>query len=167
MCANRFLVQTGIYDQFVSRLAETMDKELKIGNGLEQGTTQGPLINKRAAEKVSIFYLKKKQRKNITSCVSLNKSSLNWFLKKNIFFLQYQIFFSSPEHEVLMVSYCGQWLSVIRRRVSCVVRRPSSVNIWCLHSIDHICDPILTKLCQNVCFDKQAKFEYGLCRVKN
>ena len=63
MCANRFLVQTGIYDQFVSRLAETMDKELKIGNGLEQGTTQGPLINKRAAEKVSIFYYKKTKKK--------------------------------------------------------------------------------------------------------
>ena len=38
------------------------------------------------------------------------------------------LFFSSPEHEVLMVSYCGQWLSVVRR-VSCVVRRPSCVNI--------------------------------------
>ena len=36
-------------------------------------------------------------------------------------------FFSSPEHEVLMVSYCGQWLSVVRRRASCVVRRASSV----------------------------------------
>ena len=35
--------------------------------------------------------------------------------------------FSSPEHEVLMVSYCGQWLSVVRRRVSCVVCRVSSV----------------------------------------
>jgi len=32
------------------------------------------------------------------------------------------LFISSPEHEVLMVSYCGQWLSV-------VVRRPSCVNI--------------------------------------
>ena len=30
---------------------------------------------------------------------------------------------SSPEHEVLMVSYCGQWLSVVRRRVSSVVRQ--------------------------------------------
>ena len=39
------------------------------------------------------------------------------------------IFISSPEHEVLMVSYCGQWLSVVRRRPSCVVRRPSCVNI--------------------------------------
>jgi len=35
--------------------------------------------------------------------------------------------FSSPEHEVLMVSYCGQWLSVVRRRASSVVRRPSCV----------------------------------------
>ena len=33
---------------------------------------------------------------------------------------------SSPEHEVLMVSYCGQSMSVVRR-ASCVVRRPSSV----------------------------------------
>ena len=32
-------------------------------------------------------------------------------------------FFSSPEHEVLMVSYCGQWLSVVRRRPSSVVRQ--------------------------------------------
>ena len=38
-----------------------------------------------------------------------------------------KLFFSSPEHEVLMVSYCGQWLSVVRRRASCVVRRASSV----------------------------------------
>ena len=30
---------------------------------------------------------------------------------------------SSPEHEVLMVSYCGQWLSVVRRRPSSVVRQ--------------------------------------------
>ena len=33
---------------------------------------------------------------------------------------------SSPEHEVLMVSYCGQSMSVFRRS-SCVVRRSSSV----------------------------------------
>jgi len=115
-------------------------------------------------------------------------------------------FISSPEHEVLMVSYCGQWLSVVRRRPSSVVRRASSVVrrastfdvytlettfvtwVWwnlirmfvltiarlssnmghvgsktrspgqilensCLHPRGHICDPILIKLCQNVCFD--------------
>ena len=38
----------------------------------------------------------------------------------------------------------------------------------CLHSRGQICNPILMKLCQNVCFDNiQAKFEYGSCRVKN
>jgi len=123
-------------------------------------------------------------------------------------------FVSSPEHEVLMVSYCGQWLSVVRRRPSCVVRRASTIDVYtlettfvtwfwwnlirmfvltisrlssnmghvgsksrspgqisgnsCLHPRGHICDPILMKLCQNVCFDNiWAKFEYGLCRVKN
>ena len=35
------------------------------------------------------------------------------------------VFVSSPEHEVLMVSYCDQSLSVVRR-TSCVVRRSSS-----------------------------------------
>jgi len=46
----------------------------------------------------------------------------------------------------IVVSYCGQWLSVVRRR-------PSSVNIWCLDSRDQICDTIFMKLDQNVCFD--------------
>jgi len=54
--------------------------------------------------------------------------------------------FSSPGHEVLMVSYCGQWLSVVGRRAS-------SVKIWFLHSRDHIRDMIFMKLSQNVCFD--------------
>jgi len=45
------------------------------------------------------------------------------------------------------------WSVVVRRPSSCVVRRPSSVNIWCLHSRDHICDQILMKLDQNVCFN--------------
>ena len=51
----------------------------------------------------------------------------------------------------IVVSGCPS--SVVMCRASCVVRRASSVNIWCLHSRDHICDPILMKLCQNVCFD--------------
>ena len=46
------------------------------------------------------------------------------FVYLNVYYL-----FSSPEHEVLMVRYCGQWLSVVRRRASSVVRRASSVNI--------------------------------------
>jgi len=42
--------------------------------------------------------------------------------------------FSSPEHEMLMVSYCGQWLSVVRRRASSVVRRASTFDVYTLET---------------------------------
>ena len=77
------------------------------------------------------------------SCSSIC-DCLNW----TIYFI---CFISSPEHEVLMVSYCGQW--VVRRPSSSVVRRASCVNIWCLHSRDLICNLNLMKLDQNVCLN--------------
>ncbi|XP_070252082.1 succinate-semialdehyde dehydrogenase, mitochondrial [Myotis yumanensis] len=52
VCSNRFLVQSGIHDAFVSKLAEAMRASLRVGNGFEEGTTQGPLINEKAVEKV-------------------------------------------------------------------------------------------------------------------
>lgn len=52
VCSNRFLVQSSIYDRFVEKLCETMEVELRMGHGSEPDTTQGPLINSRAAEKV-------------------------------------------------------------------------------------------------------------------
>ncbi|MFQ5760264.1 MAG: NAD-dependent succinate-semialdehyde dehydrogenase [Acidiferrobacterales bacterium] len=51
VCANRFLVQDGIYDDFVDRIAKAAG-ELKVGNGFEGGVQQGPLIDMRAVEKV-------------------------------------------------------------------------------------------------------------------
>ena len=51
VCANRFLVQDKIYDDFVDRMAKAAG-ELKVGNGLEGGVQQGPLIDMRAVEKV-------------------------------------------------------------------------------------------------------------------
>ena len=51
VCTNRFFVQDGIYDAFVEKLARASDG-LKIGNGLEAGTQQGPLIDDKAVEKV-------------------------------------------------------------------------------------------------------------------
>ena len=51
VCANRILVQTGIHDEFATRLAQAA-KDLKVGNGLEEGVQQGPLIDIRAVEKV-------------------------------------------------------------------------------------------------------------------
>jgi succinate-semialdehyde dehydrogenase / glutarate-semialdehyde dehydrogenase len=51
VCANRLLVQDGVYDAFTAKLAEAVSK-LKVGNGLEEGVTQGPLIEMAAVEKV-------------------------------------------------------------------------------------------------------------------
>ncbi|XP_033978455.1 succinate-semialdehyde dehydrogenase, mitochondrial [Trematomus bernacchii] len=52
VCSNRFLVQSKIHDVFVEKLGRAMDAELVLGHGSEPSTTQGPLINNRAAEKV-------------------------------------------------------------------------------------------------------------------
>ena len=49
-----FLVQAGIYDTFVEKFAAATQK-LKIGNGLEAGTQQGPLIDEKAVAKVEEF----------------------------------------------------------------------------------------------------------------
>ncbi|WP_434986111.1 NAD-dependent succinate-semialdehyde dehydrogenase [Vreelandella zhaodongensis] len=51
VCTNRFLVQSGIYDAFVEKLAKRVS-QLNVGNGLEEGVMQGPLINQAAVEKV-------------------------------------------------------------------------------------------------------------------
>ena len=51
VCANRFLVQEGIYEAFADKLAEKV-KALKVGNGMEPGVYQGPLIEPAAVAKV-------------------------------------------------------------------------------------------------------------------
>ncbi len=51
VCANRFLVQAGVYDAFTEKLAEAV-KALKIGNGVDDGVNIGPLISKAGIEKV-------------------------------------------------------------------------------------------------------------------
>jgi succinate-semialdehyde dehydrogenase/glutarate-semialdehyde dehydrogenase len=51
VCANRFLVQEKAYDDFASRFAQAVGS-LKLGNGLEPGVTQGPLIDAKAVAKV-------------------------------------------------------------------------------------------------------------------
>ena len=47
VCANRIYVQSGIYDSFVSRLAEKVTK-LVVGHGTSEGVTIGPMIDERA-----------------------------------------------------------------------------------------------------------------------
>ena len=51
VCANRILVQAGVYDEFAARLADEAAK-IKVGNGMEDGTQQGPLIDAKAIDKV-------------------------------------------------------------------------------------------------------------------
>ena len=51
VCANRFLVQDGVYDSFSAKLVAAVE-QLKVGNGMETGVTQGPLINAAAVAKV-------------------------------------------------------------------------------------------------------------------
>ena len=51
VCTNRFLVQDGIYDDFVAALAERV-AALPVGDGREPGTVIGPLINQAAVDKV-------------------------------------------------------------------------------------------------------------------
>ncbi len=52
VCANRFLVQDSVYEEFCARLVAASSK-LVLGNGADKGVTQGPLINNDAVEKVS------------------------------------------------------------------------------------------------------------------
>ncbi len=51
VCANRILVQDGVYDAFAEKLKAAVEK-LKVGNGMGEGVTQGPLINAEAVRKV-------------------------------------------------------------------------------------------------------------------
>jgi succinate-semialdehyde dehydrogenase/glutarate-semialdehyde dehydrogenase len=51
VCANRLLVQDGVYDAFAQKLKAAVEG-LKVGNGMEPGVTQGPLINAEAVAKV-------------------------------------------------------------------------------------------------------------------
>jgi len=51
VCANRLLVQDGVYDAFAAKLADRANA-LRVGDGLEGPTDQGPLIDEKAVRKV-------------------------------------------------------------------------------------------------------------------
>ncbi|MBF0279659.1 MAG: NAD-dependent succinate-semialdehyde dehydrogenase, partial [SAR324 cluster bacterium] len=51
IAANRFYVQSGIYDEFVNKFSQKI-REIKVGNGFDKGVTQGPLIDMAGVEKV-------------------------------------------------------------------------------------------------------------------
>ena len=51
VCANRFLIQDGVYDEFAEKFAAAAGN-LKVGNGADDGVQQGPLIDMAAVDKV-------------------------------------------------------------------------------------------------------------------
>src|SRR3984957_20673346 len=51
VCANRLLVQDGVYEAFAGKLAKAVS-QLKVGNGADAGVEQGPLIDEAALAKV-------------------------------------------------------------------------------------------------------------------
>lgn len=51
VCANRIYVQDGIYNTLSEKLVEAV-KKLKVGDGRDEGVTQGPLIEQAAVDKV-------------------------------------------------------------------------------------------------------------------
>jgi len=51
VCANRLIIQSGVYDAFAEKLVAAV-KQLKVGNGLEPDVLQGPLIDESAVEKI-------------------------------------------------------------------------------------------------------------------
>ncbi|HEX3171077.1 MAG TPA: NADP-dependent succinate-semialdehyde dehydrogenase [Burkholderiales bacterium] len=51
VCANRLFVQDGVYEKFAKKLGEKV-AAMKVGNGMEEGVMQGPLIDMKAVEKV-------------------------------------------------------------------------------------------------------------------
>ena len=52
VCANRFYVQAGVYEQFVAQFTAKV-KLMKVGNGFDEGVAQGPLIEDAAVAKVT------------------------------------------------------------------------------------------------------------------
>lgn len=51
VCANRIYIQSGVYDKITERLKKEVEN-LKVGNGMDTGITQGPLIDSKAVTKV-------------------------------------------------------------------------------------------------------------------
>lgn len=80
VCANRIFVQTEVYDEFSSKLAEKV-KGFRVGFGSEEGITHGPLIHDRAVSKVDAHVrdAEKKGGKIIVGGQKMSKLGPNFY----------------------------------------------------------------------------------------
>lgn len=54
VCANRFLVHASIHDEFVELLRDRIEKDIRVGVGMDPSTTMGPLITADAVQQVHV-----------------------------------------------------------------------------------------------------------------
>jgi succinate-semialdehyde dehydrogenase/glutarate-semialdehyde dehydrogenase len=52
VCANRFIIQKGIYKTFAARLIQAVTEQFKVGSGFDEGVNQGPLIDLNAVRRM-------------------------------------------------------------------------------------------------------------------
>ena len=74
VCANRIFVEDAIYDRFAERLKAEVLK-LRVGNGMEDGITIGPLINQAAVDKV-VEHIDDAISRGASVCTGGNRHSL-------------------------------------------------------------------------------------------
>lgn len=87
VCANRLFVQAGVYEEFSQKLAEQV-RAIKVGNGLEAGVAQGPLISQTAADNAVAFVADAKDKGATVLCggerVEANKNFFNPTILTNV-----------------------------------------------------------------------------------
>lgn len=87
VCANRLFVQAGVYEEFSQKLAEQVGA-IKVGNGLEAGVAQGPLISQTAADNAVAFVADAKDKGATVLCggerVEANKNFFNPTILTNV-----------------------------------------------------------------------------------
>src|SRR5699024_4574836 len=85
VCANRIIVHESIVDEFSEKLAEKV-KELRVGNGMDQGTDIGPVINRGAYEKSAAQVqdaIDKGAEELVGNKYDVRDESRNYFVKQN------------------------------------------------------------------------------------
>ncbi|PSW74920.1 succinate-semialdehyde dehydrogenase (NADP(+)) [Photobacterium sp. GB-50] len=82
VCTNRIYVHSDVYQQFVEKLAEKVSA-LTVGNGVDNGVTIGPLINRAAVEKVE-KHINDAMMKGANLVIGTRESSTNCFVQPTV-----------------------------------------------------------------------------------